>query len=322
MKYLIRISKLNKYYDDSHILKNIDIKIEKGSKYGIIGRSGSGKSTLLRCINGLEKYQSGSITVDGVEVELLNKEELNQLRRDIGMIFQNFSLLERLDVFENIALPLRCWKYDENYIKVKVNNLLEMIGLTDKIHHKPRELSGGQKQRVAIARALSLEPKVLLCDEATSALDPKTTQDTIELLDSINKELKITLIIVTHEMSVLKNICEYASIIENGVVSAEGHIDEIFRNKPDALKNLLANNQVAIPNSGITFEVFFDEKNGDNPIISQISRKLDTDCLIIGGDLDMFRRKQLGSLIFNVPEMKKGDVIDLLDDNNFIWEIL
>lgn len=119
MKYLIRISKLNKHYGNSHVLKNIDMKVEKGIKYGIIGRSGSGKSTLLRCINGLEKYESGTISVNGIEVESLNKKELNQLRKDIGMIFQNFSLLERLDVFENIALPLRCWKYNESYIKKK-----------------------------------------------------------------------------------------------------------------------------------------------------------------------------------------------------------
>ena len=179
---MIKIKNLNKYYGDVQILKNVDIEISKGEIFGIIGHSGAGKSTLLRCINGLEDYRDGSLTVEGQEVKGLNEKEIRELRKDLGMIFQHFSLLERKTVFENVALPLECFKYPKEEIEKKVMNLLELVGLADKKDAKPRNLSGGQKQRVAIARALALEPKVLLCDEATSALDPNTTKSILALL--------------------------------------------------------------------------------------------------------------------------------------------
>ena len=215
---MIKIQNLNKYYGDTQVLKDVNIEISKGEIFGIIGHSGAGKSTLLRCINGLEKYQEGSLTVQGKEVKDLNDSEIRNLRKNLGMIFQHFSLLERRTVFENVALPLECFKYSKAEIEKRVNNLLEIVGLSDKKDVKPRNLSGGQKQRVAIARALALEPKVLLCDEATSALDPNTTKSILTLLEDINKKLDITIIIVTHQMEVVKQICTRVAVMEDGKV--------------------------------------------------------------------------------------------------------
>ncbi|WP_235601262.1 methionine ABC transporter ATP-binding protein [Tissierella sp. P1] len=213
---MIEIKNLRKFYGNLEVLKGIDLQIEEGKIFGLVGRSGTGKSTLLRCINGLEKYNEGSLYVGDIDVKNLSEKELRSFRKDVGMIFQHFSLLERLTVYENIALPLRCWNYDKSFIDKRVRELLEVIDIPDKINSKPRELSGGQKQRVAIARALAMEPKILLCDEATSALDPKSTKSIISLLNKINKDLGITMVIVTHEMHVLRSICEEIAIIEDG----------------------------------------------------------------------------------------------------------
>lgn len=317
---MINIKGLEKNFEEINVLKGIDINIPEGSKYGLIGRSGTGKSTLLRCINGLEPYDRGSLKVMDVEISKLNKANLKDLRRDMGMIFQHFSLLDRLDVYENIALPLRCWKYDNRYIDKRVKKLLEVIGIPDKIHSRPRELSGGQKQRVAIARALSLDPKILLCDEATSALDPKTAQSTIELLDNINKEMGITLVIVTHQMSVLRNICEEISILENGIVAAQGNINEVFQDRPQALKNLMGTKEIALPCEGTTIEIFFAEENGTKPIVSKLSRELNIDCLIVGGDMEIYGGNQLGSLIINIAEDDYKKVGEYLNKEGFIWK--
>ena len=185
---MIQISGVNKYYGKTKVLNNINIHINKGEIFGIIGHSGAGKSTFLRCINRLETYEDGSITVENREVKKLNEKNLRLLRKDSGMIFQHFSLLERKTVFENVALPLECFKYSKDEINKKIKELLTLVGIHDKKNMKPRNLSGGQKQRVAIARALALNPKVLLCDEATSALDPNTTKSILSLLQDIYKQ--------------------------------------------------------------------------------------------------------------------------------------
>lgn len=219
---MIKIHHLDKSFDNLKVLKNISLNIGKGMIYGLIGRSGAGKSTLLRCINGLEPYDSGSLIVDGIDVKSLSETEARIFKKSIGMIFQQFSLLERFSVYDNIALPLRCWKYGKVHIDKKVKELIDIVEIPEKILAKPRELSGGQKQRVAIARALAMDPKVLLCDEATSALDPKTAKSIIKLLNKINKEIGITIILVTHEMSVLRSCCEEIAIIEQGKIAVRG----------------------------------------------------------------------------------------------------
>lgn len=225
---MIIAENLCKNYGDLQVLKNINLKIEDGDIYGLVGKSGVGKSTLLRCINGLETYQSGSLKVEGEEISQKKRKSLRAFRKQIGMIFQHFSLLERKSVRENISLPMKCWGISGKEAEKEVERLAAIVGLEEKLDVKARNLSGGQKQRVAIARALTLNPRILLCDEATSALDPKTTKDILELLKKINQELHITIVMVTHQMSVVREICNKVSILENGKIVEEGDVVSVF----------------------------------------------------------------------------------------------
>lgn len=236
---MIKIERVNHSFQDTQVLKDIDLTIHDNEIFGLVGPSGVGKSTLLNCLVGLEKYQSGSISVDGVKLETLNEIQMRQFRRNMGMIFQNFSLIGRKDVFHNIALPMECWKYSKAEIKSRVDELAELTGIQDKLKSRPDELSGGQKQRVAIARALSMNPKYLFCDECTSALDPRSTAAILELLKDLQEKFNITIIVVTHEMSVVQSICSRMAILDGGCVSLTGEVQEIFENKPEQLKRLI-----------------------------------------------------------------------------------
>ena len=256
---MIEVKNLCKSFGDLDVIKDVSFKIEEGDIFGIIGQSGAGKSTLLRCFNGLEDYQSGSIVALGKEVKDLSKKELQLMQKNMGMIFQNFNLLNRLTVYENIALPLKFWKMNP---KDKVNDdriheLLKLVGLEDKINAKPRELSGGQKQRVAIARALVLNPKILLCDEATSALDPKITQDILSLLQKINEELNITIIVVTHQMEVVKKICNKMVFLKQGKIVASGTPEELFVSSNEDILDFTGQDVDILPNTGINIKLFF-----------------------------------------------------------------
>lgn len=197
---------------------------------------------MLRCMNGLEGYDSGSVKIDGIEVKDRDKDEMRDLRKEMGMIFQTFSLVSRRSVYQNVALPLKCWKYPKQEIDKRVKELLELVEITEKVDERPEVLSGGQKQRVAIARALALNPKILLCDEATSALDPKTTQSVLNLLQDINRKLGLTIVVVTHQMEVIRSCCDNVMILENGKISEQGSVKEIFLRRPVALLNLLGEN--------------------------------------------------------------------------------
>ena len=221
---MIQIQNVKKSFNKTDVLKDISIDIEKGEIFGKIGQSGAGKSTLLRCINGLESYDEGTISVDGTKVDTKDKKTLRNLQKRMGMIFQGFNLLERLDVYDNVALPMKFWGIPTNtdQAKEKIQSLIKLVGLEDKVHSKPRELSGGQKQRVAIARALVLDPEFLLCDEATSALDPEITKGILALLQKINREMGITIVVVTHQMEVVKQICQRVAFLSNGKVLAVG----------------------------------------------------------------------------------------------------
>ena len=210
---MIEICDLNKSFGELNVLKNINLTIPTGEIYGLVGRSGAGKSTLLRCMNGLEGYDSGSVKIDGIEVKDRDKDEMRDLRKEMGMIFQTFSLVSRRSVYQNVALPLKCWKYPKQEIDKRVKELLELVEITEKVDERPEVLSGGQKQRVAIARALALNPKILLCDEATSALDPKTTQSVLNLLQDINRKLGLTIVVVTHQMEVIRSCCDNIMIL-------------------------------------------------------------------------------------------------------------
>lgn len=209
-------------------LKKINLKIDEGDIYGVIGFSGAGKSTLVRLVNFLEKPTLGDVIINGQSLKGLNLQQLRTLRQQIGMIFQHFNLLESKTIFHNIAVPLYLMKKSKKEIKSKVTELLEFVGLSDKSQHYPNELSGGQKQRVGIARALACNPSILLCDEATSALDPQTTESILNLLKKINREYNITIMLITHEMSVIQQICNRVAVMENGEVIEEGSVLDVF----------------------------------------------------------------------------------------------
>ena len=209
-------------------LKNINLDIEEGSIYGIIGMSGAGKSTLVRCLNYLERPTSGEVIVEGKELGSLTEKEIESLRSYVGMIFQNFNLLMQKTVIDNVCFPLRLKGVKKKEAYERARELLEKVGLSEKEKAYPAQLSGGQKQRVAIARALAMNPKILLCDEATSALDPQTTESILKLLKSINRELNITIVIITHQMSVVREICDRVAAIEDGEIVEDGTVRNVF----------------------------------------------------------------------------------------------
>lgn len=319
---MIKINNVYKSFNDVEVLKDITLEIKKGEVFGLVGHSGAGKSTLLRCINGLETYDKGSILVNQEqEVKALGNKSLRSFRKNLGMIFQHFSLLERKNVYDNIALPLECWGYNKADIDKRVLELLELVGLSDKKKNKPRELSGGQKQRVAIARALALNPNILLCDEATSALDPNTTKSILALLRDINEKLGITIIMVTHQMEVVKEICQRVAIMEDGQVIAVGKTEDLFLENSKALKTLIGEEEI-LPNEGINIRLFFPKDNSNDSIITAMARELNIDFSIVWGKLERFRDDVLGSLVINIKENQKSEVIKYLTSRNMPWEVI
>ena len=321
---MIKLENVSKSFGDLEVLKDISLQINDHEIYGIIGQSGAGKSTLLRCINGLEDYQSGTISVDDMTVDLKDKKKLHLLQKEMGMIFQNFNLLERLDVYDNVALPMKFWgmKTKTPEAKKKIEGLIELVGLSDKIHARPRELSGGQKQRVAIARALVLDPKILLCDEATSALDPAITRGILDLLSKINKQMGITIIVVTHQMEVVKQICERVAFIKGGRVLQIGKPEELFIRPAKDIKAFLHEDSELLPSEGVNIQLFFTDESADEPVISQMARKLNIDFSISWAKLEDFRSNVYGSLVINVKEEDKDKVTAYLDSVKVLWEVL
>lgn len=316
---LIEIRNVNKYFGDTQVLKDINITIKDGEIFGIIGHSGAGKSTLLRCINRLEDFSSGQVLIDGTDVGKLNENDLRDLRKNLGMIFQHFSLLERRTVFENVALPMECFGYSKDQIKTRVEELLDLVGILDKKDDKPRNLSGGQKQRVAIARALTMNPKVLLCDEATSALDPKTTKSILELLRQISGKLGITIIMVTHQMEVIKQICTRTAIMDAGRVIEMGDTEEVFLKSNKAIRKLLGEDNIVLP-QGNNLKLLFTNYKSNEAIITSMARELNIDVSIIYGRLEKFRDDILGSLIINIPDGYVDSVKDYLNRHDMIWQ--
>lgn len=316
---MIEIKNVNKYFGDNQVLTDVNITINQGEIFGIIGHSGAGKSTLLRCINRLETFDSGNITVDGKNVENLNEKELRDLRKDLGMIFQHFSLLERKTVFENVALPMECFGFPKDEIKRRVEELLDLVGILDKKDDKPRNLSGGQKQRVAIARALTMNPSVLLCDEATSALDPKTTNSILSLLQEINDKLGITIVMVTHQMEVIKQICTRTAIMDGGKVLEIGQTEDIFLNNNKPLRKLLGEENIVLPN-GINLKLLFTDDMSNQAVITGMARELNIDVSIVFGKLEKFRDDILGSLIINIPKESQVQVEEYLTRVGMRWQ--
>ena len=319
---MIEIKNLKKLWEDdgSSVLEGINLTIEDGDIYALVGRSGAGKSTLLRCINGLTSYQEGSLKVDGCEIKDLKDKELREFRRHVGMIFQQFSLLERETVYKNVALPMQCWKYPKDQIDKKVRELLELVGLGDKMNAKPRNLSGGQKQRVAVARALTMDPKILLCDEATSALDPKTTNSILDLLMEINQKLGITVIIVTHQMEVVRKACNKACILENGKIADEGTVKEIFIKQPQSLKRLLGEETVKLPDEGHNIQIaHLVNDMHDGELFAKMSAELNYIFPIIDGKIQDYQNDSMGIFTINVDDEHLKLVTDYLTKEGLNW---
>lgn len=321
---MIDLVNVRKSFGDLEVLKDINLHINEKEIYGIIGQSGAGKSTLLRCVNGLETYESGTITVGDTVVNITDKKALRDLRKNMGMIFQNFNLLSRLDVYDNVALPLRFWGENPNTPenKAKIERLIKLVGLSEKIHARPASLSGGQKQRVAIARALVNDPKILLCDEATSALDPRITHGILELLKQINEELGITIVVVTHQMEVVKQICQRVAFLKHGVVLAEGKPEELFVKPTEDIKKFLGEEGQVLPTTGVNVQLFFTDDSSDEPVITEMARELGIDFSICWAKLEEFRENVYGSLILNIQEKDKEKVFTFLQSKNVTWEVL
>jgi D-methionine transport system ATP-binding protein len=321
-------------------LKSVNLHIEKGKVFGIIGFSGAGKSTLIRCINLLEKPTTGQVVVNGKELTSLTPKELRKTREKIGMIFQHFNLMRSRTVYQNVAYPLKGKKFTKDKEKQKVMELLELVGLTDKINAYPSELSGGQKQRVAIARALANEPEVLLCDEATSALDPQTTQSILKLLKEINEKLNLTIVIITHQMEVVKEICHRIAVMDAGEVVEEGDIVQIFSSPKakmtkefvssvfhyDKIYEFLEQKEfvdVVTEGEAILKISFIGEKTGQ-AFISKISRKYSVDASILFGNIEIVQNVPIGNLIVKFSGSKEGIVksIAYLEENNIHAEVI
>ena len=311
---MISIKKVNKIYSNGfHAVKDVDLEIKKGDIFGIIGLSGAGKSSLIRLLNRLEEPTSGEIIIDGVDITSLSKDELLEKRKKIGMIFQHFNLMRSRTVYQNIEFPLKKTKLTKNEREEKIASLLELVGLTDKRDAYPSQLSGGQKQRVAIARALANDPKVLLCDEATSALDPQTTQSILKLLKKVNEEMGITIVLITHEMAVVKDICDRVAIMEEGTVVEAGNTVDVFshpqvritRDFIDTASNIRKiydliedKNELTQIGAGDRMLLFtYSGANAGEPLISYLAKAFDIRANIIFGNIDFLKGKPLGKLV-------------------------
>ncbi|OFI05299.1 methionine import ATP-binding protein MetN [Clostridium acetireducens DSM 10703] len=318
---MIEVKNVSKNFLGYTALKNVSMNIKKGEIFGIVGHSGAGKSTLLRCFNGLEDYDVGSIRIMDNEVKELKGQSIREFRKNLGMIFQNFNLLSRKNVFDNIAFPLETWGFSKDKISLRVKELLKLVELEDKVDSKPKALSGGQKQRVAIARALALQPEILLCDEATSALDPNTTKSILQLLKEINEKLNITIVIVTHQMEVVKEICDRVAILEKGEVKSIGKVEKLFLKPDKNLKRLLGEEEV-LPDEGVNIKLFFPKDQSMQCIITSMARKLDIDVSIVWGKLERFKDDVLGNLVINTSEENKEKICKFLDERDINWEVI
>ena len=317
---MIKIENLTKFYGDTQILFDVNLEVKKGEIFAIVGHSGAGKSTLLRCINGLENYQGGSLKVFDKEIKNLDETQQRHLRRDVGMIFQHFALMARKNVFENVATPLKFWGYKSDETEKRVRELLNLVGLESKAKSYPSELSGGQKQRVAIARALALNPKILLSDEATSALDPNTTNQILELLEKINKELDISVVIVTHEMEVVKSIAKRAILLEGGKIIGSGSIEELFLKPDEKMKEFLGEVEI-LPSTGTNIRLFFPKEVAQNSVITHMARSLNIDFNIVWGKLEKLNDNVLSSLVKNIDEKDKENVLNYIKQSGVLWEV-
>lgn len=323
---MIELKNIQKVFDTAsgnvHAVNDVTLNIEKGDIYGVIGFSGAGKSTLIRCINLLERPTSGQVIVDGKDLLQLNTKELRESRKKIGMIFQHFNLMRSRTVHDNVAFPLKGSGLSKNEIKEKVKNLLELVELSDKENAYPSQLSGGQKQRVAIARALANDPHVLLCDEATSALDPQTTQSILALLKSLNERLNLTIVLITHEMAVVKAICNKVAIMEHGKVVEKGTILEVFNNPQEQVTKNFINTTtsinkifdmietrdplVSLDSDEVLLRLIYSSGSAEEPLMANLVKSYDVSFNIIFGNVEVLDGNPLGNLVIKLKGEKKN----------------
>ena len=316
---------------DFTALEDIHLDIKKGQIHGIIGLSGAGKSTLVRCINFLERPSSGQILFKGKSLSTMKEKEILAMRQNMGMIFQQFNLLEQRNLLENVCFPLEIAEKGSIFQKIlqgsarkkkriaRAQELLKLVGLEGREKSYPSQLSGGQKQRVAIARALATNPEVLLCDEATSALDPKTTEQILELLKQINEEMGVTIIIITHQMSVIESICDEVAIIDHSKIAEHGPVKEIFRSpKTEIGKRLILGEgeREAFFGSGKRFRIVFDGKNAHDPILSELILALHTPVNILFANTKEVDGMAVGQMVIELPE----NLEDILHVTEFMKE--
>ena len=341
---MIDLSHIEKIYDSPsgpvRAIKDISLHINRGEIYGIIGLSGAGKSTLVRCINLLERPTSGRVTVDGQDITAMSESQLRQARKSIGMIFQHFNLLSSATVYENVAFLLRLVNTAKEKIDKKVTELLELVGLADKASQYPSQLSGGQKQRVGIARALASEPKILLCDEATSALDPQTTKAILQLIRDINAKLKLTVVVITHEMQVIKDICDKVAVIDKGVIAEKGKVLEVFTNPQQPITKefisvLLSNDlpvgfrerevhQEQFSGSILLIRITFIGEAANEPVISRLIKNFDLNVGILFGSLDDIKGVPFGRLIISLDgrQLEIQEALEYVQKQNLKVEVI
>lgn len=307
---MISIQNLSKTFHTAdgsvEALKNVSLEIADGDIFGIIGMSGAGKSTLVRCINLLERPDGGSVTIDGVDLGSLSQKQLREVRREVTMIFQGFHLLMQRTCLRNVCFPLELAGVSRGDAKKKAMELLETVGLSDKANAYPSQLSGGQQQRVAIARALATNPKVLLCDEATSALDPNTTNSILELISDINQKTGITVIVITHQMSVVEKICRHVAILDGGEVAEQGEVSEVLsRPKSEAAKRQVypESDLPAVPSGGRLVRVVFNAAQAANkPIIARMAAERGIDASIVYASTKSIGDKAYGLMLLGLPD--------------------
>ncbi|MDO4355279.1 MAG: ATP-binding cassette domain-containing protein [Clostridia bacterium] len=288
-------------------VRDVSLHVQKGEIFGIIGLSGAGKSTLIRCMNRLETPTSGRILVDGENILDMNTRQLRRLRKRVSMIFQQFNLLMQSTVAKNVRYPLELAHVPRAKANQRVKELLEIVGLSDKADAYPSQLSGGQKQRVAIARALATDPEVLLCDEATSALDPMTTQSILSLLQDINRRLGITIVVITHEMAVIRQICTHVAILDGGRLVEEGNVDDVFTHTRSAagrrLFGIVADQEDEATQEPVhCIRIIFDGEHIDEPVLSRYILESGTSINILFADVNRLNGKRYGQMLIEMPE--------------------
>lgn len=341
---MIRLENVSKTFTDSnkevHAVNNVSLTINDGDIFGIIGFSGAGKSTLVRCINLLEKPTEGKVFVDDAKITALSGKELRKARKKIGMIFQHFNLMPSRTIFGNVAYPLRGSGLSKEEIKEKVHHLLELVGISEKENAFPSQLSGGQKQRVAIARALANDPNILLCDEATSALDPQTTKSILKLLQQLNQTLGITVVVITHEMAVVKEICNRVAVMDHGDVVEEGEVFHVFASPKEPLtrsfikttsnlqkiEELIAADSpvVATKKGELIVRLSYVEKNTSEPLISTVTQKFGIILNIVFADVEIVQNAPIGGTVAIVSGegSRIDEALQYLRDKNVGVEVI